>query len=283
MKNIILLLFVFFSFTSYSQEAKSSFEGHKGDFYLYWGYNKSFHNPSDIHFEGEGYDFTLYDVYAKDAPEPYSNKAYFSPKNISIPQFNFRIAYFLTDKVSLSVGTDHMKYVMLNHQRVKITGYIDPELSEEYGGKYNDEYIDLDPEFMKYEHTNGFNFARFGLEYRSDLWHSKNGKHHAVIMPGVSIGATLPWTRYDFLGSFKSDLFHISGFGVSMTTAIRYEFKNTGFFQIQGQYGYTHMPRILLEDRSGKAHASQDIVFFERSFSIGAYIHSFNKHKVKKK
>src|SRR3972149_3153003 len=40
----------------------------KGNFFFYWGYNRSAYTKSDIHFWGDGYDFTITNVKAKDEP-----------------------------------------------------------------------------------------------------------------------------------------------------------------------------------------------------------------------
>ena len=42
--------------------------------YFYWGYNRDYFSHSDIHFHGPGYDFTVYDVTARDRPEKFSFK-----------------------------------------------------------------------------------------------------------------------------------------------------------------------------------------------------------------
>jgi len=278
--RLLFFLFILFGFNLSAQEVTSNFEGHQGDFYFYWGYNRAFYNQSDIHFQGKGYDFTIYDVEANDLPETFNPKVYFNVKKISIPQFNFRFGYFLNDHWSVSAGTDHMKYVMRPDQIVNIEGYIDPALSDKYGGKYpTGSRIALATDFLRYEHTNGFNFARIGLEYRSSIWQSKDLKHQIIVMPGINIGPFLPWTNYTFLNTRHSDLFHLGGFGFSVTSGFRYEFRNTGFFQVQAQYGFSRLSRVLLEDRSGNYIAKQNIVFFERSFALGFYLHSFNKHK----
>jgi len=55
-------------------------EGRKGSYFAFWGYNRSDYPTSDIHFTGPGYDFTLHDVVAADAPTPFDGfKTYFNP------------------------------------------------------------------------------------------------------------------------------------------------------------------------------------------------------------
>ena len=46
------------------------------------------------------------------------------PANITIPQTNYRIGYFFKEHYTISVGVDHMKYVMIADQKVQINGEI---------------------------------------------------------------------------------------------------------------------------------------------------------------
>src|ERR1035437_6297194 len=40
----------------------------KGTFFFYWGYNRAAYTNSDIHLKGDGYDFTITDLRARDEP-----------------------------------------------------------------------------------------------------------------------------------------------------------------------------------------------------------------------
>ena len=112
----------------------------KGDFYFYWGWNRTWFRNSDIQFTGADYDFTLSDVWAKDRPSKVSFKNYISIKNLTIPQFNVRFGYFINDRYSVSIGTDHMKYFVVPYQLVQLTGNINkPETRFE--GDYTNQNI----------------------------------------------------------------------------------------------------------------------------------------------
>jgi len=67
------------SITSYSQDPlKSNYQKNKkGTFYFYWGYNRDWYSNSDIHFEGEDYDFELKDVIANDRQQSLVLKSIF--------------------------------------------------------------------------------------------------------------------------------------------------------------------------------------------------------------
>ncbi len=196
-KNInktIFLLFCILSTGVFAQDAdnatstKSQFKLHKkGEYFINWGYNRSWYNKSDIHFYGQGHDFTLNQVKAADRPSKLSLD-YINPLTWSIPQFNFHAGYFLTDKFSISVGWDHMKYVMRGNQTVTMYGYIDPSeaidpamkanmeaVNAKYSstGLYDNLAVELTGEdFIRYEHTDGLNYASVEFERYFELWQS---------------------------------------------------------------------------------------------------------------
>ena len=99
-----------------------------------WGYNRAQYSASNIHFEGPGYDFILHDVAAADQPKPFSFAVYLDPRDLSLPQYNYRAGWFLNDRWSFSLGMDHMKYVMGQGQNVRITGTISSDRSQQYAG-----------------------------------------------------------------------------------------------------------------------------------------------------
>lgn len=244
---------------------------HKGDIWITWGYNRSHYNPSDIHFQGEGFNFTLLNAQAIDDPEPFDSKIYFNPTRFTVPQFNFRAGYQIRPNLSISGGWDHMKYVLLQNQLVRIDGYIDSEASEDYAGKYDEQLIQVTPGFMKYEHTDGFNFVRLGVERFGSFWRSQKHRLGADYFGGVSAGLMFPWTDFTFGGTRYRNWIHLSGWAVSVQLGMRLEWLDCIFLQAQAQYGYASMGDIIIQGES-QARASQNIVFFERSLCIGAYI-----------
>src|ERR1035437_4032996 len=102
-------------------ETKELFK-RKGRFFLFWGYNWSAYSKSDIDLCGDGYDFTITDIVGKDEPVPLSS-TYIKPTTFSVPQYNYRVGYFLNDKTFISIGQDHMKYV-IDKQTTHLSGTI---------------------------------------------------------------------------------------------------------------------------------------------------------------
>ena len=112
------------SIAVFSQEDRQKKVVNKGKFFVYWGWNWSSYSGSDIHFKGNNYDFTLRDVQAQDTPSKFSFSKYFGITNLTKPQTNARIGYFFKENYTISIGVDHMKYVVNNDQFVNIDGEI---------------------------------------------------------------------------------------------------------------------------------------------------------------
>jgi hypothetical protein len=116
-----------FGQVGYSQENTtanpSKYTAHnKGKMYIFWGGNRENFTKSDIRFKGADYDFTLYDVEATDKPKGW-HVDYINPGRMTIPQTNLRIGYFITDHYNISIGVDHMKYVMMQDKAVSYSGF----------------------------------------------------------------------------------------------------------------------------------------------------------------
>ncbi len=268
-----------FSFAQQEELAlKSNSDFKQGQIFVTWGYNRSYYNESDIRFNGDGFNFTLYDVKAEDLPEPFDPKVYFGPTQFTIPQFNFRAGYYFKKNTAISLGWDHMKYHIISTQLLEIDGYIDEQKypSEEYAGTYHHDYILYTPRLMNYHHSDGFNFVRAAIEQRVPIWQSRNKRHVLALNGVVSLGAMLPWTDFTFLGVNHRNKLHFAGYGASLHAGFRYEFFNHFFIQGHAQCGWSNLTDILLEDNL-PSRASQKISFLERSWAFGGYIPIFKK------
>lgn len=246
----------------------------KHTFYVYWGYNRSYYRDSDISFKGEGYEFKLKDVQAIDDPERFSPDVYLNPSKFTIPQFNVRVGFHIKENVSVSFGWGHMKYVMRVPQVAVIDGYIDPELSWLYGREYTNEPIVINPDLLLYEHTDGLNFVRMGLETHAPFWSGLDKRLQLGVMLGISAGLVMPWTDVTFLEQRQATHLHVAGWGASATMGLRLKWRNTFFLQYQLQPGFLDLRDILLQDH-GPARAKQKIWFTELSVTLGAYLSLF--------
>ncbi|NND93795.1 MAG: hypothetical protein HKN45_02965 [Flavobacteriales bacterium] len=258
---------------SSAQEGIESSYQRKNSFFFQWGYNRANYQDTDIHFKGEGFDFTIRNVSAHDEPTPFSSDIYLNPLKMTIPQFNFRVGWFINERTSISLGWDHMKYVMESYQRIRIEGDVSEDFSEEFAGSYFNQKFDTSPSFLKFEHTDGLNYVRLGIERHTPVWNNQNKTLSVDAIIGASMGPVFTWTDATINGRRYENWLHCAGAGVSGQLALQVRFKNSLFIQYQHQSGYIQLGDIIfMEDES---RASQEIVFSEQSIVIGAQLPIF--------
>ncbi len=268
MKRVILLVTFLIGTSIIAQEnVKFKKVTNKGKFFIYWGWNFSSYLDSDIHFRGNGYDFTLRDVKATDRPTEFSFYDYFIES--TLPQTNFRIGYFFKENYTISFGVDHMKYVTVGNQMVEVDGYI--KNGNHYDGVYNSKIIQMKPDFLKFEHSDGLNYLNTQLYRFDDISHwfgLHSEKFQVNLTEGLGIGVLLPRTNATFLGKKRHDKFHLAGYGSSIGAGLNLTFFKHFFIQTDAKVGYIYMPDIRTTyDPSDRA--SQSIVFFQYNFLIG--------------
>jgi hypothetical protein len=279
-KVLFLFLLSLISVASFSQQTNK-----KGSYYLTWGYNRSSYANSDIRFVGPGYDFTLLDAKASDAPTPLSEfKTYVDPGLLSIPQFNFHAGYFIKDNLSISIGWDHMKYVVNDGQTVKVNGKIDAQASipainvdKDYVGTFNQTPLVLDPvKFVHLEHTDGYNYASVELEHYNSLFQSPKGRFAIDWMQGVGIGALVPRSDVHVFGVGQNNFWNLAGGGASLKTGLKFNLSKLLFFETTVKTGATKLIDIHTTGRSVD-HAEQAIYFAEFYGALGFTIKGSSK------
>ncbi len=240
----------------------------KGRLFASWGYNRATYGRSTIHFVGNGYDFTIKDAVAKDKPEAFQWNVYFNPALISIPQYNFRIGYFITNNLSLSLNVDHMKYVFQSDQIATIDGFVDSSASEKYAKVYDNKLTKITNDFLGYEHTDGLNVISLELDYHELFFETYDRKFAVDLVAGVGLGATVPKTNAYLFGEFGNDAFHLAGGGFTGNVGLKlYLFKHF-FIHPTTKFGYLMMPNVATNGLEIDK-ASQNIAFFQGNFTIG--------------
>ena len=281
MKKLLLFSYLtFFALTPavYAQEKTANpdkYTAHnKGKMFVFWGGNRESFSKSDIHFKGPDYDFTLYDVMANDKPKGW-HIDYVNPSRMTIPQTNWRIGYFINDHYNISIGVDHMKYVMNQNQNVEIAGVVGASYPD-YAGVYlpsGNHIIDMtDGTFLKFEHTDGLNYVHSEISRVDDisqLFKIRNtDKFQVNITEGVGAGFLYPKTNATLLGKEIHDDFHVSGFGVSGKVGLNFTFFKYFFIQTELKGGYINMNDIRTTS-SPSDKASQSFFFLQRIIAFG--------------
>ncbi|WP_395043520.1 hypothetical protein [Flavobacterium sp.] len=271
--NLLLILFLsFFSEYLFAQDSinKDNYTDHnKGKFYIYWGGNRENFSKSDIHFYGSDYDFTLYDVIANDKPKGW-HADYINPARMTIPQTNFRLGYFITDHYNISIGLDHMKYVMDQYRTVAINGYYPNEGT--YGESLPNNQVLLTENFLTFEHTDGLNYVNTEFSRVDDISRifkiSNTDKFQINFTEGIGIGILIPKTNAKLLENSRHDDFHLSGYGVSGKLGINFTFYKHFFIQTELKGGYINMNDIRTTINSND-RAEQEILFLQKIITLG--------------
>lgn len=257
-----------------AQEKEKTNIGNKGKFFVYWGWNRADYSNSDIRFKGDNYDFTLSNVVANDRISNFSFD-YFHPAKITIPQTNFRLGYFLNDHYTISIGVDHMKYVVESYQTVKINGQINANTP--FDGVYTYDDIRLTHEFLQFEHTDGLNYINLEIKRFDEIGHligMNNENLQLNITEGFGAGFLYPRTNTTLLNQDRYDNFHVSGWGVSVGAGLNLTFFKHFFLQSDLKYGYINMPNIRTT-KSTTDSAEQSFTFFEKTLVFGARFRLF--------
>lgn len=267
---MILMILVSISINAQDNSKNTNKPINKGKFFVYWGWNFSGYSKSDIHFKGDNYDFILSNVKAKHRPTKFSFRDYFNPGRITIPQTNVRIGYFFKENYTISIGVDHMKYVMIQNQNVKINGTI-KLTKNRYGKNYNNQDIVLRNDFLTFEHTDGLNYVNAQFYRFDDIshWFGLNLKNLRInLTEGFGIGVLFPKTNTKLLGNERYDQFHVSGYGTSIGAGLNITFLKHFFIQSDLKAGYIYMPNIRTTINTSDK-ASQSFFFYQYNFLIG--------------
>ena len=246
--------------------------GKKGTMFVFWGWNRAAFSKSDIHFKGNGYDFVLHNVVAHDRPSDLSWD-YINPKEVSIPQFNFRYGYFIKDNLAIIIAQDHMKYVMDQNQTVDITGNISDPV---YANMVQNGKINLaDEKFLTFEHTDGLNYVNAGVEKYKNI--SSKEKVEILWAYGGGLGVMFPKSNVKLFGNERSDRFHVAGFGADVRTNINFIFWKRLMARVEAKFGYINMPDVKTTLNNKPDKASHDFVFGQINFGVGYVFNIKNK------
>lgn len=276
-KTIIVL---FLTTASYGQTQPSYPVTKKGQLYILWGWNRGSYTKSNIHFRGNDYAFTLYKVKAHDRPTRFSYYDYLKFSRLTTPQTDFRLGYFIKNNIAVSLGFDHMKYVMDQDQVVKMKGTI--EHAGAYKGVYDGDKK-LTADFLKYEHTNGLNYINIEGEKFGRLYQGKKERVIIHSIVGVGAGFLFPRTDATLMDYQRNDEFHVSGFGLDAKAGIQVTLFRHFIVKLETKCGYINMPDVRLHKKGIKGRAKQAFWFNETDGMIGATFSFGNKKRSNQK
>ncbi|HEY4799714.1 MAG TPA: hypothetical protein VII99_11605, partial [Bacteroidia bacterium] len=231
-------------------------------------------------------------------PDPISKK-YIGPSSFTVPQYNYRLGYYLSNKVYISVGEDHMKYHIVpqtthltgtitkdNNGGANVGTYINQEVLVGEGDDNNPSpsVIQTLPQgFVSgFEHCDGLNDVTVEIGRLEQVWMCKNGKDALSVVGGIGTGMVVPDTDADVLGynpkhnmATGKKSYHLAGYSASANLGLQFDFCRHFFVLAKIKSGFMNLPDILTTDVGGKA--SQHFTFLEAQVVL-AYTFHIGKH-----
>jgi hypothetical protein len=272
------LLTLLVTFTALAQNdtiKKELYTAHnKGKFFAHMGGNRAYYTTSDLHFEGTGYNFTVENAQSHDLPKGW-NIDYIKPGKLTNSQTNWKLGYFFHDKFNVSIGIDHMKYVMTQNQTAMINGTINLPASEsgsQFNGIYTNKPVDLtDGKFLEFEHTNGLNFIFTEVAYFTDISSIFGIRNTDIfqlnLTQGIGVGMLVPRTDATVLEKQNYDEFHIAGYGLSADAGLNFTFFKHFYIQSEIKAGYVNMTDVRTTPTGD--HAQHHFWFGQTIISFG--------------
>ena len=224
------------------------------------GQNLSWASPSDIRFQGPGYDFTLYDVASHD-----EFQLDYRPDRT---QYVIRVLYYLNTKLFVGLGMNHMKYI-IDSQWVWMRGTISREVSDQYGRQYDEDvHVGAEHDIVEgYDHTDGANFYDIQVGVTHSLWESSAQEHRLTASGSVSVGMLWPRTKVLALNQGQNQPYHISGYGGAASAVTRYHYHDTFFIDFALKVGWLNYVGAYSFEPQG--HTSQSYWFIEPIITAG--------------
>ena len=260
-------------FSAFNQLKAQKFKLH--GMYLQWGYNTEWYTKSNIHFKlANGSNFILHNVKANDKPD--LEGIYEKPFEISIPQYNYRIGFYLNHNKTraIEINFDHTKYVVTDGQKVKVTGTIEgiPVMGDSVLNRNT---------FLHFEHTDGANFLHFNYVWKKPLLFQKKQQLHRLdLMAKLGAGINIPRTDITWKGDRLNNKFHIAGYNISTEVGLQYYFSKRFFLEGTAKTGFVKYTNALANTNQFKnSFAKHSFGYIELIGLIGYDIAFKNKKK----
>ena len=233
--------------------------------YFQWGYNAEAYTHSNIHFKlSNGDDFILHHAKAHNKGD--YDDIIKEPAEISIPQYNYRIGFYLNKELtkSIEINFDHAKYIVTDGQTVHVTGTI------------NKVHVDgdsvLNPQsFLHFEHTDGANWLHINYAEQKTLFQTKSKSRDLLrLIYKGGVGINIPRTDFTYHGDRLNNDFHIAGYNIGIEGGLRFYMLKRLFLETTAKTGYVRYIDALANTTTAKGNrATHGIGYLEGIVTLG--------------
>jgi hypothetical protein len=258
MKKLSVLILLAGNFLYSSSQIKNKVI--KG-MYLQWGYNTEWYGKSNIHFRdvvnGVNHDFTIYKAKAHDRND--MDAIAKKPIEISVPQYNYRIGFYLTTDhtKAIEINYDHTKYIVYDNQLLHAKGSI--------GSSYFDKDTAFNASELHFEHTNGANFYHINYVRQYNLKKNDSRVLFTALWKAGG-GVLIPKTDITLSGKRVDNRFHIAGYCIGAEGGVRWYFGKKWFLEGTAKTGLANYTNSLA---AGGGRVNHSFGYFELIGTIG--------------
>lgn len=233
--------------------------------YFQWGYNTEWYTKSNIHFKmANGDQFTLHHAKAHDKPD--LDAILEKPFEISIPQYNYRLGFYLdkAHKKSFEINFDHIKYVVTDGQKVHVSGTIEKAIAD------GDSILNAQ-NFLHLEHTDGGNLLHLNYTEQKTLLQTRTSQRPLInSIWKLGAGINIPRTDFTYKGDRLNNNFHVAGYNLSAEAGLRFYPLKKLFIEGTAKTGYVRYVNALACTTTTKGNrVSHGFGYFELIGLVG--------------
>ena len=238
-------------------QAQHKIERH-GSFYFSWGYNAEWYTHSDIHVSQPALnnDFTYINLQAHDHKGWDDQLLH---KDLSIPQYNYRLGYFFNEKQdwAFEINFDHTKYVVQYGQTARLKGKLQ--------GRQVDTTVITNEGALLWMLNNGANFLQFNLVKKFQLFDFCSSKLKFDVLLKAGVGPVIPHVENTIFGHENSPHFQFGGWNADADASLKLTFFRHIFLEYQSKVVYGRYFGLRVYD----GLADQHFGCFEMALVLG--------------
>ena len=227
------------------------------EYFFSWGYNGDRYSKSDIHFSQPslGNDFTLVGVEVHDS-KAWTDLFEHAP---TVPQYNVRFGMFFNERWGVEVALDHIKWIVTQDQRVRMTGTLN--------GAPVDQQVTLTPDVLRYQLNNGANPIFFNAIRRFRIGERGPGRTgHVSFLAKAGAGFAIPHTENAVFDQPNDPGFQpFKGWNMDAVAAVRIHVYKPIYVELEEKLLYARYYGVNIN--RGEAHHS--VKANELSFHFG--------------
>ncbi len=230
-----------------------------GMFYISWGYNKEWYTRSSIRVKQPGLDndYSMESVQAHDRPG--WNEDFFH-KELTIPQYNYRIGYFFNEKqnFAIEINFDHTKYIVREGQTIRVKGRMQ-------GSSVDKDISFTQADGFYYFLNNGANFLLFNLVRKFSLYATPNRYLKVDLLAKAGIGPVIPHVENALFGDANAPGFQLGGWNTGLETALKVSIMKYAYLEFAQKVDYARYSHLNVY----KGRAKQSFGTYELILSLG--------------